>query len=73
MKPRTPLVRFERATQDAGQVMRFITPVLVTVALYMLADIRGRVDSLTTLIPRVAVLEVQVKHLEKGPKNEVFR
>lgn len=58
----------KQRTKNAGELMRFITPVLVSIAIYMLSDLRGRVDTLTNatsnLVPRVAVLESKVDRLE---------
>lgn len=61
--------KVEQELRMVGNVARFITPVLVTVALYMLADVKREVDKVSDLVPRVAVLEVQIESLKGHHDN----
>lgn len=59
----------QRRTKEAGEYMRFITPLLLGIALFVLSDIRGTVAtmnaSVSNLTPRVAILETQVDNLKE--------
>lgn len=59
----------ERVTRmhHIGEFMRFITPALVTIALFMLNNIDRRVERLESLAERVAAVEA-VLHAERMKK-----
>ncbi len=64
-----------RYSKEIGDIMRFVTPILVGIALFVLSDIKGSVTAMNSTIsvisPRLAVVESRLDNIEANRLNNI--